>query len=64
VRKPNNKERSIGDGGVATQDRRTQPKVSRLGSRLRELSDKALASGIETLSNEQIHQLIAETRGR
>jgi hypothetical protein len=63
VRKPDNKKQSTGDADVAIQDLRTQPKVSRLGSRLRDLSDKALASGIETLSNEQIHQLIAETRG-
>jgi hypothetical protein len=37
---------------------------SDLGRRLRELSDKALASGIDTLSTEQIHELIAEVRGR
>jgi hypothetical protein len=37
---------------------------SDLGRRLRELSDKALASGIETLSTEHIHELIAEVRGR
>ncbi len=37
---------------------------SALGRRLRELSDKALASGIETLSTEQIHELIAAVRGR
>lgn len=39
-------------------------RVSRLGQRLRELSDKALASGTRTLSTEQIHKLIAEVRGR
>jgi len=64
VRKPNHRTRPTGNGGLATQARRTLPEVSKLGSRLRELSDKALASGIETLSNEQIHQLIAETRGK
>jgi hypothetical protein len=39
-------------------------KQSDLGHRLRELSDKALASGVETLSIEQIHELISEVRGR
>jgi hypothetical protein len=39
-------------------------KVSKLGQRLREISDKALASGVERLSTEQIHELIAEIRGR
>ncbi len=38
--------------------------VSRLGLRLRELSDKALASGTKTLSLEEIHKLISEARGR
>jgi hypothetical protein len=39
-------------------------KVSKLGQRLRELSDKALASGTKTLSLEQIQQLISDIRGR
>ncbi len=42
-------------GGVA---------VSELGRHLRELSDKALASGTSRLTNKQIHQLVAEIRGR
>jgi hypothetical protein len=41
-----------------------QPKVSKLGQRLRELSDKALSSGTTTLSNAQIQKLISEARGR
>jgi len=40
------------------------PRVSRLGQRLRELSDKALATGTKTLTTEQIHQQISEVRGR
>jgi hypothetical protein len=39
-------------------------KVSKLGQRLRQLSDRALASGTDTLSNEEIHRLISEIRGR
>lgn len=39
-------------------------KISKLGQRLREISDKALASGTETLSLEQIQTLISEIRGR
>lgn len=38
-------------------------KVSKLGQRLRELSDKALASGTKVLSSEEIHQLLCEIRG-
>ena len=38
-------------------------KVSKLGQRLREISDRALASGTETLSIDQIRALISQTRG-
>ena len=40
------------------------PKVSRLGQRLRELSDRALATGTKTLTTEQINKQISEARGR
>ena len=50
--------------GKGTGEVPASPKVSRLGQRLRELSDKALASGTDTLSNEQIHRLISEIRGK
>jgi hypothetical protein len=39
------------------------PKISPLGQRLREISDKALDSGVKTLSREQIQKLVLETRG-
>jgi hypothetical protein len=39
------------------------PKVSKLGKRLREISDKALASGTKTLSHAEIQRLISEVRG-
>jgi hypothetical protein len=42
----------------------SKPPISRLGQRLRAIRDKALASGTETLSTKEIHQLISETRGR
>jgi hypothetical protein len=42
---------------------RLVPKVSTLGQRLREISDRALASGVKTLSREQIQRVILETRG-
>jgi len=38
-------------------------KVSTLGQKLREISDKALASGTKILSIDEIHQLICEARG-
>ena len=39
------------------------PKVSTLGQRLREISDRALVSGVKTLSRGQIQKVILETRG-
>ena len=39
------------------------PKISPLGQRLREISDKALDLGVKTLSREQIQKLVLETRG-
>ena len=45
-------------------DTQSNQKISKLGQRLRELSNKALASGTETLSLEQIQILISEIRGR
>jgi hypothetical protein len=50
--------------GTNEQNGAEPTKQSDLGRRLRELSDRALASGIETLSTEQIHELISEVRGR
>jgi hypothetical protein len=41
----------------------TQPKISRLGQQLREISDQALASGTKTLSLEEIHGVISKARG-
>lgn len=38
-------------------------KISKFGQRLREMSDKALASGTKVLSSEEIHQLLCEIRG-
>ena len=49
--------------GHLSSRRTSTPKVSKLGQRLRELSDKALASGTRTLSPEQIRQRISEIRG-
>jgi hypothetical protein len=40
-----------------------KPKLSELGQRLREISDKALASGTTRLSHDQIQRLISEVRG-
>jgi hypothetical protein len=37
--------------------------ASKLGERLRELSDKALASGTTTLTIEQIHRRVSDIRG-
>ena len=37
--------------------------VSKLGQRLREISDRALASGVKTLSREQIQMVVLEARG-
>jgi hypothetical protein len=37
--------------------------VSKLGQRLRELSDKAIASGTTTLTIEQIHRRVSDVRG-
>jgi hypothetical protein len=37
-------------------------KISPLGKRLREISDKALSSGTKTLSQAEIQRLIAEVR--
>lgn len=39
------------------------PKISKLGQRLREISDEALASGTERLSLDEIHRVISEARG-
>ena len=36
--------------------------ISPLGKRLREISDRALASGVKPLSCEQIEQIVAEIR--
>ena len=41
----------------------TTQKVSKLGQRLREISDRALASGTKTLSYEEVRRLISEVRG-
>lgn len=38
-------------------------RASELGQRLREISDKALASGTTRLSHDQIQRLISEVRG-
>jgi len=40
-----------------------QPRATKLGQKLRELSDRALASGTKTLTLDQIHARISETRG-
>jgi hypothetical protein len=39
------------------------PEISKLGQRLRAISDKALASGVTVLSREEIKNLLLETRG-
>jgi hypothetical protein len=39
------------------------PKISKLGKRLREISDRAIASGVEILSVDEIHDRLRETRG-
>jgi len=41
----------------------TRSEVSDLGRRLRELSDKALASGTKALSYEEVRRLLSEVRG-
>jgi hypothetical protein len=40
-----------------------RPEVSDFGRRLRQLSDKAIASGTPTLSHDQIRRLLSEVRG-
>lgn len=44
--------------------RRTEPgpEISELGRRLREISDKALATGTKVLSGHEIHELVAAIR--
>jgi len=37
--------------------------VSKLGKRLREISDKALASGVKVLSRDEIRKVLLEVRG-
>jgi hypothetical protein len=54
-----NSMKTTGDGG-----RTDRAQTSKLGARLRELSEKAIASGVELLSTEQIHDRISEVRGR
>jgi len=51
--------------GSGSNGGRLVPKVSPtpLGQRLREISDRALASGVKTLSREQIQKVILEARG-
>lgn len=39
------------------------PEISKLGQRLRAISDKALASGVKVLSREEIRDVLLETRG-
>ena len=39
------------------------PEISKLGQRLREISEKALASGTRVLSADEIHERLAEIRG-
>ena len=39
------------------------PKISKLGKRLRVISDRAIASGVEILSVDEIHDRLRETRG-
>jgi hypothetical protein len=39
------------------------PEISKLGQRLRSISDKALASGVKVLSREEIRNVLLETRG-
>lgn len=51
-------------GRTPRRESKPTPNTSKLGKRLRELSDKALATGTEPLSLKEIHLLIAEARGR
>jgi hypothetical protein len=37
--------------------------ISPLGQRLREISDRALAAGVKTLSREEIQKAVLEARG-
>jgi len=39
------------------------PEISKLGQRLREISDRALASGTKVLSADEIHERLCEIRG-
>jgi hypothetical protein len=52
-----------GRNGKPLQRAPEPPKVSRLGQLLREISDKALASGTRVLSADEIHDRLAEIRG-
>lgn len=49
-------------GGLGT-EAATLPEASTLGQRLREISDKALASGTKVLSADEISEYVAEIRG-
>jgi hypothetical protein len=52
-----------GKNGKPLQRAAETPTISKLGQRLREISDKALASGTKTLSLDEIHDYLAEVRG-
>jgi len=56
------KSRSVGRQSGSSRSGQA-PKVSDLGKRLREISDKALASGVRTLSSEEIGRMVSEARG-
>jgi hypothetical protein len=45
------------------EDSATPGQVSKLSKRLREISDKALASGMKVLSRDEIRKVLLEARG-
>lgn len=52
-----------GKNGKALQRAPGTPRISKLGQRLREISDEALASGTKVLTADQIHDRRVEIRG-
>jgi hypothetical protein len=56
-------ERNGKDGGKSLQSGSETPRISKLGRRLREISDQALATGTKVLSAEEIQSRVVELRG-
>jgi hypothetical protein len=53
----------IAERNGSKSDERIATKTSKLGQRLRRISDRAIAAGMPTLSKEQINALVRQARG-